>query len=220
MVSPQYALYKLPDNVSDEAGAIVEPVAVAVHAVRLSRLALGDRVAIVGDGIIGLCTLMAAKAAGTSEIHLVAKHKGRGKRALAMGAATVTYLTESNAVQTIKNLTGGLGVDIAFECVGHPDTPQLALNLVRNGGTAVIEGVFDRPGEVDFLDVMYNQKTITGSPIYVDEASTAISLLADRSIDASKLITSIVPFEEAIEKGFDQLLSNKEDNIKVLLKIS
>ncbi len=220
LVSPEYALYKLPDTVSDEAGAIVEPIAVAVHAIRLGKVALGDRVAIVGDGIVGLCTLMAARAAGASEIHLVAKHRGRGEKALLMGVTTVTYLDEGDTVETVKNLSGGLGVDVAFECVGHPETPQLALDLVRNGGTAIIEGVFDQPGEVDFLSVMYNQKTIVGSPIYVDEASTAVSLLADGIIDANKLITSMVPFVDAVAKGFEKLLTNKEDNIKILLRLS
>jgi (R,R)-butanediol dehydrogenase/meso-butanediol dehydrogenase/diacetyl reductase len=218
-VAPSYALYKLPDSVSDEAGAIVEPLAVAVHAIRLGKVGLGDTVAIVGDGIVGLCTLLAARAAGASQIHFIAKHKGRGERARTIGATTVTYLSDGDPVELIKNLTDGLGVDLSFECVGHPDTPQLALDLVRNGGTAVIEGVFDKVGTVDFLSLMYNQKTMIGSPIYTDEARTAITLLANGSVDANQLITSKVPLEDAVEKGFEQLINDKESNIKVLLQI-
>jgi len=66
---------------------------------------------------------------------------------------------------------------------------------------------------------MYNQKTMVGSPIYVDEGETAVALLADKSIDSGRLITSKVPLKDAVEMGFEQLLSNKEDNIKVLLQI-
>jgi len=219
LIAPSYALYKLPDSVSDEAGVLVEPLAVAIHAVRQGKVSLGDTVGIVGAGIIGLCTLLAARAAGASEVHVVAKHKGRGERALALGATTVIYLNEGDPVQRVKNLTGGLGVDVSFECAGHTDTPQLALDLTRNGGTTVIEGVFDKPAPLDFLSVMYNQKTIVGSPIYVDEAKTAIALLADKTIDPSRLITSKVPLKDAVEMGFEQLLNNKEDNIKVLLQI-
>jgi len=219
LVIPDYALYKLPDSVSDEAGALVEPLAVAIHAIRLGKVGLGDKVAIVGDGIIGLCVLVTARTAGVAEVHVVAKHKGRGERARDMGATTVSYLGEGDPIQQVKNLTGGLGVDVAFECVGHPETPQLTLDLVRNGGTAVIIGVFDQPGPVDFLGLMYNQKTMVGSPIYVDEAETAVALLADKSIDPGRLITSKVPLKDAVEMGFEQLLSNKEDNIKVLLQI-
>jgi (R,R)-butanediol dehydrogenase/meso-butanediol dehydrogenase/diacetyl reductase len=219
LVIPDYALYRLPDSVSDEAGALVEPLAVAIHAIRLGKVGVGDKVAIVGDGIIGLCTLLIARVAGASEVHIVAKHKGRGERARAMRATTVTYLSDGDPVQLIKSLTGGLGVDVSFECVGHPETPQLALDLARNGGTAVIVGVFDQPGPVNFLSLMYNQKTMVGSPIYVDEARTAIALLADKSIDPSRLITSKVPLKDAVEMGFEQLINNKEDNIKVLLQI-
>jgi (R,R)-butanediol dehydrogenase/meso-butanediol dehydrogenase/diacetyl reductase len=136
-----------------------------------------------------------------------------------MRATTVTYLSDGDPIQRIKNLTGGLGVDISFECVGHPETPQLALDLARNGGTAVIMGVFDKPGPVNFLSLMYNQKTMVGSPIYVDEARTAIALLADKSIDPSKLITSKVLLKDAVGMGFERLINNKEDNIKVLLRI-
>jgi len=220
VVMPRYSLYKLPDSVSDDAGALVEPLAVAVHAVRLGKLGLGDRAAIVGEGIIGLCTLLMAKATGASEIYVIAKHRGRGERALAMGATKVVYLNEGNPVETVRSLTDGLGVDVAFECVGHPDTPQLAIDLVRNVGTVIIEGVFDKQAPVDFLNVMYNQKTIIGSPIYTDEAKTAIALLADGTVDAGGLVTSRVPLQDAVEKGFEELLNNKEDNIKVLIKVS
>lgn len=219
LVIPGYALYKLPDSVSDEVGTLVEPLACAIHAMHQGKVGLGNTVAIVGEGIIGLCTLLAARAAGASEVHVVAKHKGRGERARAMGATTVTYLSDGDPVQIVKNLTGGLGVDVSFECTGHSDTPQLTLDLARNGGTTVIMGVFDQPGLINFLGVMYNQKTMVGSPIYVDEAKTAIALLADKSIDPSRLITSKVPLKDAVKMGFEQLLNNKEDNIKVLLEI-
>lgn len=220
LVSPSYSLYKLPDSVSDEAGTLVEPLAVSVHAIRQGNLHIGDTVAIVGDGTVGLCTLLVAKAAGASEVHVVAKHRGRGERALAMGATTVTYLGEGEPIERIKNLTGGLGVDVAFECVGHPDTPQQALDLTRNGGIMVIMGVFEEPGPIDFFSVMFNQKTIVGSPIYVDEGKTAVALLADKSVDPSGLITSKVPLEDAVEKGFEALINNKEENVKILLQIS
>jgi (R,R)-butanediol dehydrogenase/meso-butanediol dehydrogenase/diacetyl reductase len=219
LIAPSYSLYKLPDSVSDEAGAIVEPLAVAVHAIRLGKVGLGDSVAIVGDGIIGLCTLLAARAAGASQIHFIAKHKGRGERARIMGATTVNYLSDGDPVKAIKNLTAGLGVDVSFECVGHPETPQLALDLVRNGGTTVIEGVFDKVGTVDFLSLMYNQKTMVGSPIYVDEARTAIALLAVGSVNASQLITSKVLLKDAVERGFERLINDKEGNIKILLEV-
>ncbi len=218
-VVPSYSVYKLPNSVSDELGALVEPLAVAIHAVRQGNVRPGDTVAIVGSGTIGLCVLLAARAAGATEVYVMDKIKRRGEIALTMGATAFINPDDGAPVKQVANLTDGLGADISFECVGHPDTPQLALDLARRGGTTVIVGVFDKPSSIDFFSVMFNQKTIVGSPIYVDEAKTAITLLADKRIDPGRLITSKVPLKDAVEMGFEKLIANKEDNIKVLLQI-
>lgn len=220
MLAPSYSVYKLPDSVSDEVGTLVEPLAVAVHAVRQGNVRPGDTVGIVGAGTIGLCTLLAARAAGASEVYVVAKHRGRGEIALAMGATAVINPNDGDPVKLIANLTDGLGVDVSFECVGRPDTPQICVDLARRGGTTVIMGVFDKPSSVHFQSVMFNQKTIVGSPIYVDEAKTAIALIADERIDPRRLITSEVPLKDGVEMGFEKLINNKEDNIKILLQIA
>ena len=219
LIAPSYAVYKLPDSVSDEVGALVEPLAVTIHAVRQGNVRPGDKVAIVGAGTIGLCTLLTARAAGASEVYVVDKIKGRIKLALAMGATAVINPNDGDPVKLIANLTDGLGVDVSFECVGHPDTPQLSVDLVRKGGTTVIVGVFEKPSSFHFQSVMFNQKTIVGSPIYVHEAKTAIALLADKRIDPRRLITSKVPLKDAVSMGFEKLIANKEENIKVLLQI-
>lgn len=220
VVVPSYAVYKLPESVSDELGALVEPLAVTIHAVRQGSVRPGDTVAIVGSGTIGLCVLLAARAAGAAEVYVVDKIKRRGEIALATGATAFINLTDGDPVKQVASLTNGLGADISFECVGHPDTPQLALDLARRGGTTVIVGVFDKPSSIHFQSVTFNQKTIVGSPIYVHEAKTAIGLLADRRIDPRRLITSKVPLKDAVEKGFEKLIESKEDNIKVLLQIA
>jgi (R,R)-butanediol dehydrogenase/meso-butanediol dehydrogenase/diacetyl reductase len=220
LLAPTYSVYKLPDSVSDEAGALVEPLAVAIHAIRQGNVRPGDKVAIVGAGTIGLCTLLAARAAGAAEVYVIAKHKGRSKMALAMGATKVINPDAGNPVELIKGLTDGLGVDISFECVGRPDTPQICIDLARRGGTTVITGVFDKPATIDFFGVMFNEKTIVGSPIYVHEAKTAIALLADKRIDPGRLITSKVPLKDAVEMGFKKLLTNKEHDVKILLQVA
>lgn len=220
VVIPSYAVYKLPESVSDELGALVEPLAVAIHAVRQGNVCPGDTVAIVGSGTIGLCVLLAARAAGASEVYVVDKIKHRGEIALAMGATAFINPDDGEPVKQVANLTDGLGVDISYECVGHPDTPQLAVDLARKGGTTVIVGVFDKPSSFHFHSVMFNQKTIVGSSIYVDEAKTAIALLADKRIDPRRLITSKVPLKDAVKMGFEKLIANKEDNIKILLQIA
>ncbi len=218
-VIPAYACYQLPDEVSDEAGAMVEPLAVALHAIRQAGVRLGDTVAIVGDGAIGLCALLSARAAGASEVYVVAKHKGRGVLASSLGATAVFYLDDGNPAQQLQKFTGGPGVDAAIECVGRPDTPQLAVELTRRGGTAVITGVFEQPGTLDFSTIMFTEINMVGSSIYVHEGRTAVKMLADKRIDPARLITSRVPLKDAVELGFEALLNDKETNIKVLLRI-
>ena len=219
-IVPSYAAYKLPDSVSDELGALVEPLAVAIHAVRQGNVRPGDTVAIVGSGTIGLCVLLAARAAGAAEVYVVDKVKPRGELALAMGATMFINPEDENPVQLVKDLTRGLGVDISFECVGIQVTAQLALGLARSGGTIVIVGVFEAPASIDLFNLMFYQKTLVGSPIYVHEAETVITLLADKRINPGKLITAKVPLKDAVEKGFEKLIANKEDNIKILLQIA
>jgi (R,R)-butanediol dehydrogenase/meso-butanediol dehydrogenase/diacetyl reductase len=220
MTAPSYSFYKLPDSVSDDAGVLVEPLAVAIHAVRQGKVRMGDAVSIVGDGTIGLCALLAARAAGASHVYVVAKHRGRGNIALALGATAVLYISDGNPVDLIGDMTDGLGVDVSIECVGRPESPQLAVDTTRRGGTTVIVGVFEKPSLFDFGSVLFGERTVLGSPIYVHEARAAIALLADGRTDPSLLITSKVHLRDAVEKGFEKLLSNKEENIKILLQIS
>ncbi len=218
-VLPAYACYKLPDSVSDEFGALVEPLAVSLHAVRQGKVKPGDTVAVVGDGAIGLGAVLAARVAGASAVYLVAKHKGRGELAEKLGANAVIYLNEGDPVKKLMELTGGIGVNAAIECVGYPDTPQLTLDLTQRSGIAVITGVFEKPGTIDFNTILFTERMLVGSSIYIHEGRTAIELMADKRIDPSSLITSVVPLKDAAELGFEQLAQNKEANIKVLLRV-
>jgi len=219
-VIPAYACYKLPEVVTDEAGAMVEPLAVALHAVGRGNVQVGDAVAIVGDGTIGLGALLAARVAGASAVYLIAKHRGRGELGRKMGASEVIYLDEGDPVERLEKLTDGMGADITLECVGRPETPQLAVNLTRRRGVIVIVGVFDEPGLLDFNTLMFTERTMVGNSIYIDEGETAIELMADGRIDPTPMITATVPLKDAVAGGFEQLLNNKEDNIKVLLRVS
>jgi (R,R)-butanediol dehydrogenase/meso-butanediol dehydrogenase/diacetyl reductase len=218
-VIPSYAAYKLPDSVSDELGALVEPLSVAFHAVSQGNVRTGDTVAIVGAGTIGLSVLLAARAAGASDIYVVDKVKRRGELALAMGATAFINPEDEDPEQRVKEPTGGLGADVSLECVGIQVTAQLAQKLARSGGTTVIVGVFEAPASMDLFDLMFNQKTMVGSSIYVHEAETVIALLAAKRIDPRRLITAKVPLKDAVEMGFEKLLASKEDNIKVLLQV-
>jgi len=217
MVAPDYSYFKLPDSVDDELGTLVEPLSVAIHAVKQGNVQAGDTVVIVGDGTIGLSILLAARAAGVSKVYLVSKHEKRAKKALEMGA-TMAINSYSNPVKEIRGLTAGLGADVTFECVGNPDTARLAVDLARRDGVTVMVGVFEKAGMFHFADVVFGEKKIIGSSIYIREAEAAIAMMADKRIQPAGLITSIIPLKDAVGQGFEQLLNDKENNLKILLQ--
>jgi threonine dehydrogenase-like Zn-dependent dehydrogenase len=136
-----------------------------------------------------------------------------------MGATEVLYLDEGDPVERLLKLTDGLGAHATIECVGRPDIPQLAVELTRCRGIAVLVGVFSEPGLFDFSKMMFTERSLVGSSIYIDEGRTAVDLMADGRIDPTPLVTSIVPLENAVRDGFEKLLDSKEDNIKILIKI-
>lgn len=220
IVVPESIVYKLPDSISDEIGALVEPLEVGFHAVRQSRLQIGDTIAILGAGTIGTCTLLAAKASGAAKILVVEISKARGERALGNGATAIINPNEVDPVEQIRKLTGGLGVDISFECIGLPFAGPLAVTFARKAGTVVIVGMATGPSpDFNFFDIWLTEKYIVGSSGYVrGDASTITELLTSGKIDPSRLITGKVALEDAIEKGFKELDNNPEKNLKILLE--
>lgn len=145
VVIPDYTLYKLPDSIAYEIGALTEALASGVHFVRMSRLQEGDTVAILGAGTVGLATLLAARAAGASEVYVLEISESRGERALVNGATAVINPQDGNPVDQIRSLTGGLGVDISIDCVGNHLSAPLAIELARKAGTVLIAGITEKP---------------------------------------------------------------------------
>jgi len=219
VVVPAYSLYKLPDSISDEIGALLEPLAVGLHAVRRGMISAGDTVAILGGGPIGLSVLLAARACAASKIYVLEISEPRSQKALAMGATAAINPKDVDPVAKIKELTGGLGADISFECIGSPDTFPLAIELSRDCGTTVILGMATGPTtNFSFLHLWLGQKTVTTSLAYVHEAATCIELIADGRIEPGKMISDKVPLKDAVEKGFKELVNNPEKHCKILLE--
>ncbi|GAB4270014.1 MAG: 2,3-butanediol dehydrogenase [Deferrisomatales bacterium] len=214
---PAYTLYKLPEAVSSEVGALVEPLAVGIHAIRQAPLLQGDSVVVVGAGTIGLVTLAAARAAGASKVFSVEKARARKEFAKQMGATAVFDPSEVDPVAEVQKATGGLGADVSIECVGHKATAPLAIDLARKGGTVVLVGIFEEPSEYNFLNITATEKKVVGSLAYAGEFDTAIALLADGRIRAEPLVTGRIQLDDIVEKGFEELVHRKEENIKILV---
>ncbi|MBI5446325.1 MAG: 2,3-butanediol dehydrogenase [Deltaproteobacteria bacterium] len=214
---PAYTLYKLPDSVSYDAGALVEPLAVGIHAMRQGNVLQGDSVVIVGAGTIGLVNLVAARAAGASQVISIEKARARKELAKQLGATMVLDPSEVDVIAEVQKATGGLGADVSIECVGHKVTGPLAIDLARKAGTVVIVGIFEEPSEYNFFNITATEKKIVGSLAYAGEFDAAISLLADGRINPEPLITGRIKLDDIVEKGFEELVNRKEENIKILV---
>jgi len=138
---PEENVYKLPNNVSDKEGALVEPTAVAVQAIKEGNVLFGDTVAIFGAGPIGLLTTIAAKAAGASKIFVFDLSEERLKKAKEVGATHTINSGESNPVDVINKHTDN-GVNVSFEVAGVAPTFKSAIDVTKPRGTVVIVSIF------------------------------------------------------------------------------
>ena len=125
--------YKLPENMSTLEGAMIEPLAVGMHGVALSNAQVGQNAIVLGSGCIGLCTVMALKARGVSEIYVADVMDKRLEKALEVGAARVFNSTRESIEDFAKTLPGG-GADLVYECAGNKITTLQTCRLIRRAG--------------------------------------------------------------------------------------
>lgn len=214
---PADLLYRLPDGFPTEAGALIEPLAVGMHAVRKAGSVVGETVVVVGAGTIGLCTMMCARAAGAARVIALEMSSARKRKARDVGATHVIDPSECDAVSEVKRLTGGYGAPVSFECIGHKDTAQLAIDVIRKAGKVVMVGIFEEPSEFNFFDVVATEKQIIGSLAYSGEFADVISLIGDGRLDVAPLITGRIELGNILEGGFEELVNNKDHNVKIIV---
>ncbi len=216
---PAALCFILPKNISDEAGALLEPLATGFKAVRLAGSILGLTVVVLGAGTIGLGTIMVARAAGAGKIIVVEMSKDRIAKAKECGADIIINPKEQDPVATIKALTGGSGADVSFECIGHKDTGPLAIDVIRNTGLAVIVGIFEEASAFNFFSLSGTDKRVMGTLTYTIEDFKGLAALMDKGlIKADPLITGRIELKDIMEKGFLELINNKDENIKILVR--
>ncbi len=214
---PANLLYKLPEGFPTEAGALIEPLAVGMHAVKKAGNLLGETVVVVGAGTIGLCTIMCAKAAGAARVIALEMSSARKAKALEVGATLVIDPSEVDAIEEIKKLTDGYGADVSFECIGLKKTAQVAIDAIRKAGRCVMVGIFEEPTQFNFFDIVSTEKQVIGSLAYNGEFADVIAFIADGRLDVEPLITGKIQLKDILENGFEELVNNKEENVKIIV---
>lgn len=212
---PEHMLHKLPEGVSYEQGALVEPSAVALHAVKQSKLKVGDKAAVFGTGPIGLLVIEALKAAGASEIYAVELSEQRREKAAEFGAIAIDPAT-GDAVEQIQKLTNG-GVDVAFEVTGVPPVLKQAIHSTKFNGETMVVSIFEKEAPIHPQDLVLRERNLTGIIGYRDVFPAVIKLMAQGYFAADKLVTKRIKLDEVIEEGFEGLLKER-NHIKILVK--
>ncbi|MBU5351339.1 2,3-butanediol dehydrogenase [Paenibacillus silvae] len=208
-------VHPIPDSISYEQGALVEPSAVALHAVRQSKLKVGDTAAVFGAGPIGLLVIEALKASGASNIYVVELSKERKAKAEELGAIVIDP-TEYNVVEEIHRRTQG-GVNVAYEVTGVPRVLQQAVDSTRIGGELMIVSIFEQEAPIMPNSIVMKERTVNGIIGYRDVFPAVISLMEKGFFPADRLVTKRIGLDEVVEHGFEALLKEK-NQVKILVK--
>lgn len=216
---PANMCFKLPENITSKEGALVEPLAVGMHAAEQGDVKLGSSVVILGAGCIGLVTLLACKAYGATDITVVDVMQKRLDYAMKLGATRVINAMEEDTLEKMNEITKGAGSDIIIETAGSKITVKQTSYLVKAGGTIVLVGLAPEDIiEFNFAKIMNKEATIKSVFRYRNIYPKAINAIAKGIIDISGIVTHEFNFEET-EKAFEFVINNKNDVVKAVIKI-
>lgn len=216
VVVPERIVCRLPEAVPFEHAAMVEPLSVAVHAVERAKPVAGDQALVVGCGMIGLLTLQVARAAGCARVIAVDLDEGRLAQAARLGA-DVTLHGGSDVPARIVELTGGRGVDVAFEAVGASEPIATAVASLRKGGTLVLIGNVTPRVELNLQAIVTRELSLLGTCASSGEYEAALELLARGKVRLDGLISAIAPLADG-PAWFERLYAREPGLMKVVLQ--
>lgn len=212
---PAKTLHRLPDSLSLKEGALIEPIAVACHDVRLGEVAAGEFVVVLGGGPIGAL------------VALVARHKGARVLVSEMNPFRINMLrelgfevvnpAETDLVALVEEKTGGAGADVVFEVTSSKAGAEMMTKLPRVRGRIVVVAIFSKPIEVDLFKFFWRELSLRGARVYeAQDFEEAIQLAASGALPLDKIITNVAPLDQ-LEWGLRQLEKGGEV-MKVLIE--
>jgi L-iditol 2-dehydrogenase len=215
VVVPAHIVYRLPESISFPEAALLEAVAVAVHAVSLAKISPGSTALVVGAGTIGLLCMQALRVAGCTRIVIADPDESRLTLAKTLGAAEVLS-SPPEFVERVKKLTNGEGVDVVVEAVGRNDSIATSIETVRKGGTIILVGNISPEITIPLQKVVSRQIRLQGSCASAGEYQRSIELMASGAINVKPLITAVAPLEEG-PMWFKRLHAREPGITKVVL---
>jgi len=219
-VMPAGNCFPLPEELGAVEGALLEPLGIALHTVDLGHLKPGYTIAVLGAGPIGLLTAAAARAAGASTVYMTEPLAYRRQFALDYVADAALNPNETDVVAEIMRLTGGRGVDVAFEAAGAPETPQQAAAVTRPGGKVIVVGI---PSD-DTMTMRADTVRRKGLTIKLVRRMKhtyprAIRLVQTGAIDVKSLATHMFPLERIVE-AFEMVAAYDDGILRAVIQLS
>ena len=217
---PADLCFKLPENVSNLEGALIEPLAVGFHAARQGGAQAGQKAVVFGAGCIGLVCMMALKAEGVMDVTVVDVMQKRLDKALELGATHVINSSNENAVERILELTGGAGPELVIETAGMEVTTRQAIEAARKGATIVLVG-YSKSGELTLPISLFIDKELTFKSVfrYRHIYPLAIDAVAAGKIDLKHLATHFFDLDH-IQEAMDRSVTDRADIVKSVVRIN
>jgi len=214
---PQHILYRIPEGVSFTQAAMVEPVAVAAHAVELTPVSWNDTAVVVGAGMIGLFVIQVLRSKGCGKIIAIDLEEEKLTLARDLGADIVLNPLKEDITKEVLDLSEGRGADIAFEVVGITDTVQTAISCVRKGATVTLVGNLTPAVEIPIQAVVTKQIRLQGSCAICGEYPAVLDMIAKQTINVDAILSAEAPLSEGAD-WFNRLYNKEAGLIKVVLK--
>lgn len=220
IVVPTSTLYHLPDNVPLEVGALVEPLAVGWHAVKISPFKEGDAVLILGGGPIGISVILALKARGAKKIIVSEISKKRRDFAKRFGAHYVIDPTKEDVVKRCRELCHQQGVHVVYDCAGVQAGLDQAIHAVRARGTVVNIAIWEKACSIVPNDLTFKERKYMGVATYqIGDFQEVINAISAGDMKPHDMITQKIKLTEVEEKGFKALIEDKDNQVKILVEV-
>lgn len=214
---PQHILYRIPDGVTFTQASMVEPVAVAAHAVELTPVSWNDTALVVGCGMIGLFVIQVLRARGCGTIVAIDLDNEKLNLARELGADVGFNPKTDDIRKEVESLTEGRGADVAFEVVGISETVRTAIDCVRKGATITLVGNLSPVAEIPLQAVVTQQLRLQGSCAICGEYPAVLDMIARQEVNVDAILSAEAPLSEGAD-WFRRLYEKEEGLIKVVLK--
>ena len=218
VVHPAAFTFRLPDNVSFGEGAMVEPLAVGMHAATKARIKPGDTAVVLGAGPIGVVTALAALAGGCSRVFITDIQPPKLALAATLGPITPVDVRTENLPAIVSAATDGWGADVVFDAAGHPAALGSALAALCPGGCVVLIGMPGAPVPFDIVAAQVKEARLETVFRYAHVYPSALALMGSRKIDVRPLITDRYAFADSI-RAFDYATAMRPTSVKVQIEL-